>query len=900
MTKNSAALFLNLLDAVLIHDAEGRVVDVNDKTVAMFDIAREEALGLSIVSDYLDAASSLDYPSVVLKVMAGQGQRFEWKAKRPKDGSTFEAEVSLTKLSLPEGDFVLALIKDITERKKVERELTATRNYLHTVFNSIHDAVFVHDLEGRVVDVNDKLLELYRCSREEAIGLLIVPDYVPEDDPLDHPALWKKVIAGENQLFECRGRRPCDGSEFDAEGFLTKLSLPEGDFILGTTRNITERKKVERELTTTRNYLHTVFNSIHDAVFVHDLEGRVVDVNNKLLELYRCSREEAIGLSIVPDYVPEDDPLDHPALWKKVIAGENQLFECRGRRPCDGSEFVAETFLTRLSLTDGDYVLATTRDITQRKLIECELQAEKRKFQTLAESSPVGMVVIDTRDEFRFKYMNPKFSDLFGCNSCEDLAVSDWFLRSYPDPSVRGREASKWAGLFASIEPGVVRQYVRKVSGKAGTLRYVTFIPVRLEAGEILMTCWDATKEKEANKRIRERNLVLAVLNDIRASIGNSLYESNITGVLRRVFVEKFGIDAGGILRYSQLKGKLKLETHWGISNSLKEDFEHFVSSCYGSGETVHENDVALIRNPANWSIPKAFRPFKDRRWRSYLCISLMLEDEISGMIFLVDKKRDRFDADQIAIYKTLGQQIAVATQNAELFEQVRQSHARMKALSLQLVEVQEAERRYVARELHDEIGQELTGLKIALETNTLKKGAGNANDLLEAQSVVQKLTKIVHELSLKLRPAMLDDLGLLPTLLWHFERFTNQTGIRVAFRQKDVDDSRFPLQIETAVYRIVQEALTNVARHAKVDEAIVRLWSDEKIVGVQIEDHGVGFDAEAAANLCRTNGLGGMRERAVLLGGRFTLESQPGSGARLTAELPIIAEDLKSWAPSP
>ena len=313
------------------------------------------------------------------------------------------------------------------------------------------------------------------------------------------------------------------------------------------------------------------------------------------------------------------------------------------------------------------------------------------------------------------------------------------------------------------------------------------------------------------------------------------------------------------------------------------------------SGEMIQENDVALIQNLPNWTIPKRFPSFKDRRWRGFLCICLMVDEEIRGMIFLVDKRHDRFDEDRIAVYKTLGRQIGVAMQNAELFEQVRQSNERMKALSLQLVEVQEAERRYVARELHDEIGQELTGLKIALETNSLKKSNGDADGLLEAQSVAAKLTEIVRELSLRLRPAMLDDLGLLPTLLWHFERFTNQTNIHVTFRQKDIDDSRFPLQVETAVYRIVQEALTNVARHAQVDEAIVRLWSDEKTIGVQIEDHGVGFDAEAAANLWRTNGLGGMRERAVLLGGKFTVESRPGAGARLTAELPIAPEDWRS-----
>ncbi|MCX5806537.1 MAG: PAS domain-containing protein [Proteobacteria bacterium] len=117
-------------------------------------------------------------------MIAGEDQFFEWKARRPSDGSTLDVEVALTKLPLPEGDYILASIHDITERKRVQKELTVTKNYLNTVFNKIHDAVFVHDLTGKIVDVNDKMLEIYRCTREEAIGLSIVPDFKAPDNTM--------------------------------------------------------------------------------------------------------------------------------------------------------------------------------------------------------------------------------------------------------------------------------------------------------------------------------------------------------------------------------------------------------------------------------------------------------------------------------------------------------------------------------------------------------------------------------------------------------------------------------------------------------------------------------------------------------------------------------------------
>ena len=119
------------------------------------------------------------------------------------------------------------------------------------------------------------------------------------------------------------------------------------------------------------------------------------------------------------------------------------------------------------------------------------------------------------------------------------------------------------------------------------------------------------------------------------------------------------------------------------------------------------------------------------------------------------------------------------------------------------------------------------------------------------------------------------------------FERFTAQTNVRVIFRHTGLH-SRFPKEVETAVYRIVQEALTNIARHAKTEEVTVRLWSDGDILGVQVEDDGIGFDMQAVTDTANSSGLKGMRERVDLLSRQFTVETLLGSGTKLTAEFPI------------
>jgi signal transduction histidine kinase len=213
-------------------------------------------------------------------------------------------------------------------------------------------------------------------------------------------------------------------------------------------------------------------------------------------------------------------------------------------------------------------------------------------------------------------------------------------------------------------------------------------------------------------------------------------------------------------------------------------------------------------------------------------------------------------------------------------------ANAALKAMSLRLVEVQEAERRFVARELHDEIGQLVTGLKLLLETSLQPSTDAEKLSLDEAISLINDLMERVRQLSINLRPQMLDDLGLLTALDWHLKRYFKQTGIRVLFKHTPLPERLAP-QLETAVFRIVQEALTNVARHAGVKEVAVRLWINAERVGVQVEDTGAGFETEPRFGRPST-GLSGMRERAELLGGEFTVESAVGAGTRLTVEFPL------------
>ncbi|MCX6004148.1 MAG: histidine kinase [Chloroflexi bacterium] len=215
-----------------------------------------------------------------------------------------------------------------------------------------------------------------------------------------------------------------------------------------------------------------------------------------------------------------------------------------------------------------------------------------------------------------------------------------------------------------------------------------------------------------------------------------------------------------------------------------------------------------------------------------------------------------------------------------------------MLSLARNLVNVQEDDRRVIARELHDRIGQSLTVLKLLLSEAINLPADKTGATLGEAQSLVNELMSLVRYLSLELRPKMLDDLGLLPALLYLFESYSSHTHINVKFEHYGLH-KKFTPEIGIAAYRIVQEALDNVARHSGVSEAKVLAWSDRKVLFIRIEDLGKGFNlAEAHGN--NSSGLNNIHGRAILVGGKLTVQSAPGRGTIINAELPIITRIKK------
>ena len=238
-------------------------------------------------------------------------------------------------------------------------------------------------------------------------------------------------------------------------------------------------------------------------------------------------------------------------------------------------------------------------------------------------------------------------------------------------------------------------------------------------------------------------------------------------------------------------------------------------------------------------------------------------------------------------VTRALNDRLERANRRAEQ-QALRDAHRRLQALSVRLLQVEETERRRIARELHDGVGQLLTAVKLRL-AGLKPSSADYVSRRSECVAAIDDALEQVRRVSRDLRPSQLDDLGLVAALRSHFDRQAGSAGFKPHFAHKGVPP-RLAAEIETTCFRIAQEALTNIARHAQASEVWVTLAGTEEELRLEVRDNGRGFDVAAArlgATAGKSMGLLSMEERATLAGGRLAIDSAPGRETRLSLALP-------------
>ncbi len=237
--------------------------------------------------------------------------------------------------------------------------------------------------------------------------------------------------------------------------------------------------------------------------------------------------------------------------------------------------------------------------------------------------------------------------------------------------------------------------------------------------------------------------------------------------------------------------------------------------------------------------------------------------------------------------------------QTVRQYDEVAHAKQELQQLSARLIDVQEEERRRLSRGMHDEIGQTLTALRIEISHALSKAEVPEVRERLErARALAERTVQSVRDISVVLRPALLDDLGLVPALQWQAEDFARRSGIVCDFLEEEVQEL-LPDSVKTCAYRVVQEALNNCEKHAAASRVHLAIRQRPGMLSVEVADDGRGFELDAKGMPLHSDGIGlvGMRERAARLGGALVIESSPGRGTRVLLEIPLaeIAVQLQS-----
>lgn len=399
--------------------------------------------------------------------------------------------------------------------------------------------------------------------------------------------------------------------------------------------------------------------------------------------------------------------------------------------------------------------------------------------------------------------------------------------------------------------------------------------------------------EREIKRHIRD----LAALNTITATVSSSLELPEVLESLKRLLSEQFNVPGGAIFFFDEIQDTLRLEAAWGLPAASLADFKTVPAGSFHYKQVIEQGE-AFLESDFRQVEPYAFSGLSHIRpnLMSYLCIPLHAKGQVQGVIDLFSQAPDVFTPDQGNLFKTMGQEVGVAIQNARFFEQVNSGRERLLFLSQQLMEVQENERRHIARELHDEIGQALTAVKVNLQTISRLSGTAELIPHMEESiGLIDRTIQQVRNLSLDLRPSLLDDLGVVSTLRWYIDRQAQRAGLDAHFNA-NLSEERLPAEIETACFRIVQEALTNVVRHANANKVSVAILQFDNELEVVIRDDGIGFDVDKVKVRSAgdtTLGLLGMKERVELVGGQIEIRSSQAYGTEICAHFPLQKEKV-------
>ncbi len=760
----------------------------------------------------------------------------------------------------------IATFTDITERKQAEEALQESEEQYRSV---VEDSPFLIERflpDGTITFVNQEYCRFFGKKPDELVGMNMrfsIPEKERESVLSNIASLTEEspVQAFENNNVrhdgEIRWMRWTNRALFDEKGKVTSYqSLSE---------DITERKQVEQALKESNRKFRNIFENSLVGIYQTSLEGRFISVNIAFAKMLGYDSPEEIMTCITNIgeqlYTNSEERNNLAHLLKEHGKVEN--FEIQMKKK-DGQP-IRLLSSPRVVRDEKDNVLfyeGAAIDITERKQAEEKIKS----LSKFPDENPNPIMRFSK--EGKILYASKSSASLLNKwgKSVGENVPTDWkkeISKSFASGENQEIETLCEGRIFSFNlafikEMGYVNAYGRDITGERKAAREI----------ETLL---------ELSKKVSSEplyNLVNLLASEIVRLIPNAeassiwFYEEE-----KEVFIP---------IAWDGFKDRdmrsLKIQKDFGLTGLIRKSLKPTIL-----------NNIPKNKNYKYFDNPNI------NKSKSVICIPLLFKGNFFGILNADNlTKTDAFTERDMFLLESVANQLAGMIQNARLFDETQKNQQDLRLLSNRLIEVHEEERKKIALDLHDQIGQMLTSLKLSINPKRLsQENEENFNKQLKsAMQSIDEIIDIAEDLSLNLHPSILDDLGIIPTVKWHVGRFEKQSGITVNLAILLEKDVRYSANIEISIFRILQEALTNAARHSGTEEVAVNLNEKGGILHLTIRDIGKGFDVDQKIITHKSIGIASMRERVSLLGGKFRIKSTLGKGTEIKVSIPIA--DIK------
>ena len=832
-----ARLLESVSDAITSLDMNRCIVSWNKACEDLYGFTIDEVMGKRVPE-----LITFEYPyttnEAVFKQVHEEGK---WKGEfnfiHPRTGEKIHLLSSINILKNKEGmanGFIITS-NNITDRKKVEEEVRISNERFALIAEATNDAVWDHDFSKNETWGNKKLYNLYGLDANEKIDFEMFLDHIGAEEREAIVTRMKEAINNSvSSLSETFLFKTADGEKtFFDRAYIKYDEHGNPARILGAMQDITEREKIKKQILKEKELSDSIINSLPGIFYLYNKEGKFLRWNKNFETVSGYTADEMAHLHPLDFFEDETKQILADKIANVFANGYDNV---EANFMIKGGAVIPYYFTGQAIDYEGQpCLMGVGLDFSEKEKNERMIRNSEEKFRTIIEQANDGIFISD--ENMYMVDVNSAGCRMLGYSSEELKKLK--FIDLIPHEDLASNPIR-----IKDIDKGQSVVNERRVIRKDGTILDVEISAKKLLDGRYQSFVRDITERKKAEEVLQqsEKKYKLLFYNNPQAMLMTTIPELEIIDV-NEAAVRQYGYTREEFLKMS--------------SRDLRpaEDVEAFM------------NEMKTMKPDAT----------NRRAWR---------HKRKDGSIIHVETYSHQVMYEGKMVWLGL---IHDVTEKYEAKELLQRSYEDIRQLASNLQTIREHERTNIAREIHDELGQQLTGLKMDLHwlTRKIDNSDGEVKaKMKESIELINATISSVRKISTDLRPSILDDLGLISALEWQGEEFEKRSGTKVVF-VNEAGDVQVDPHVATGIFRIYQELLTNIARHANAGVVRTVLNRDDNNLYFTINDDGVGFDPETIRNK-KTLGLLGIKERTLLFGGTYEFKSKPGEGTVTVIAIPL------------